>query len=41
MAMGEGSNRINLESDTTAEATAFDHQYHPWVALRHTDDAAT
>ncbi len=25
MAMGEGSNRINLESDTTAQATAFDH----------------
>jgi hypothetical protein len=25
MAMGEGSNCINLESDATAEATAFDH----------------
>jgi hypothetical protein len=25
MAMGEGSNCINLESDATAETTAFDH----------------
>jgi hypothetical protein len=29
MAMGEGSNFINLESDASAEATAFDHLCNP------------